>query len=401
MQKIGFSILILSLFCNLFTLKAQTYQDILGQTGDRLNTITTAVPFLLIAPDARSGSMGEVGAATPPDINSMHWNPAKYIFIDGDYGVTISYTPWMRKLINDINLAYVSGYYKFDKNQAIAGSLRYFTLGEIQFVGMTPDENQWTFSPTEFAIDAAYNRIFGDNFSFAIALRYIYSNLSGGATVGTGHTETKPGQSVAGDVAIFYKHDFKINKRDSRIAFGMDISNLGARISYSELGYRAFLPTNLRIGPSFTYNIDDFNAITVAFDLNKLLVPTPPLYTYDSITEEYVIAKGMDPSRDVVNALFTSFWDAPGGFKEELHEVIFSGGIEYDYSRQFFIRAGYFNEHKTKGNRKFATFGVGVRYNIFDLSFSYLVPFEQHHPLENVLRFTMTFNFFKPQNKPK
>ncbi|HPB19595.1 MAG TPA: PorV/PorQ family protein, partial [Bacteroidales bacterium] len=202
-------------------------------------------------------------------------------------------------------------------------------------------------------------------------------------------------------VAIFYKHDFKINKRDSRIAFGMDISNLGARISYSELGYRAFLPTNLRIGPSFTYNIDDFNAITVAFDLNKLLVPTPPLYTYDSITEEYVIAKGMDPSRDVVNALFTSFWDAPGGFKEELHEVIFSGGIEYDYSRQFFIRAGYFNEHKTKGNRKFATFGVGVRYNIFDLSFSYLVPFEQHHPLENVLRFTMTFNFFKPQNKPK
>ncbi|MDI3479594.1 MAG: hypothetical protein PWQ14_740 [Rikenellaceae bacterium] len=401
MQKIGFSIVILSLFCNLFTLEAQTNQDVLGQTGDRLNTITTAVPFLLIAPDARSGAMGEVGAATPPDINSMHWNPAKYIFIDGDYGVTISYTPWMRKLINDINLAYVSGYYKFDKNQAIAASLRYFTLGEIQFVGMTPDENLGTFSPTEFSIDVAYNRIFGDNFSFAIALRYIYSNLSGGTPVGTGHAETKPGQSVAGDVAIFYKHDFKINKRDSRIAFGMDISNLGARITYSELGYRAFLPTNIRIGPSFTYNIDDFNAITVAFDLNKLLVPTPPLYTYDSITEEYVIAKGMDPDRSVVNALFTSFWDAPGGFKEELHEVIFSGGIEYDYSRQFFVRAGYFNEHKTKGNRKFATFGVGVRYNIFDLSFSYLVPFEQHHPLENVLRFTMTFNFFKPQNKPK
>ena len=161
------------------------------------------------------------------------------------------------------------------------------------------------------------------------------------------------------------------------------------------------LPTNLRIGPSFTYNIDDFNAITVAFDLNKLLVPTPPLYAFDSITEEYEIVKGMDPDRSVVNALFTSFWDAPGGFKEELREVIFSGGIEYGYSDQFFIRAGYFNEHKTKGNRKFATFGVGVKYNIFDLSFSYLVPFEQHHPLENVLRFTMTFNFFKPQNKPK
>jgi hypothetical protein len=401
MRKIEISFLTLICFFNISVLKSQSYHDILGQEADRLNTITTAVPFLLIAPDARAGSMGEVGAATTPDINSMHWNPAKYIFIDGDYGVTISYTPWMRKLIHDINLAYVSGYYKFDKQQAIAASLRYFTLGEIQFTGMTPDENLGTFSPTEFAIDVAYNRLFGDNFSFAIALRYIYSNLSGGATVGTGHAETKPGQSVAGDIAIFYKNDFKINKQDARIAFGMDISNIGAKITYSEIGYRAFLPTNLRIGPSFTYNIDDFNAITVAFDLNKLLVPTPPYYAYDSINEEYVIAKGKDPHRSVVDAIFSSFWDAPDGFKEELHEVIFCGGVEYNYAEQFFVRAGYFNEHKTKGNRKFATFGVGVRYNIFDLSFSYLVPFEQHHPLENVLRFTMSFNFFKPQNKPK
>lgn len=376
-------------------LNAQSYNELLGQ---ELNTITTAVPFLMIAPDARAGSMGDAGVATSPDANSMHWNPAKYAFIDQDFGFSVSYSPWLRKLVNDISLGYLTGYKRIDKNQTIAGSLRYFSLGEINFTDQY-GADKGTFSPTEFAVDVAYARKFGDNISGAVSMRYIYSNLTGGIYVGG--AESKAGQSFATDISAYYHKNIEINNKPAVMAFGANISNIGAKITYTDIQVRNFIPINMRLGGSLTFDIDEFNKICFTADINKLLVPTPPVYAKDSanqpvvdpVTGDYVIEYGKDPNRSLVSGIFGSFSDAPGGFKEELREFTYSLGMEYWYDKQFAIRGGFFHEHPTKGNRKYFTLGVGLRYNVFGLDFSYLIPMEQRNPLENTLRFTLVFNF--------
>lgn len=392
-----------SLFLGIFVVSAnaQGYNNITGQeTEDYMNTITTSVPFLLIAPDAKGGAMGDVGAAITPDVYSMHYNPAKYAFMNENLGFSVSYSPWFNQIVKDINLAYLTGYKKIGDKQAIATSLKYFSMGTINFVDEFK-ESRGSFSPREFALDFAYARKFSDYISGSVALRYIYSNLSGNISF-TG-SESKPGQSIATDVSFFYNRDLDLGKTPSNLAFGVNISNIGSKITYSEIQYRSFIPINLRLGPALTMELDEYNKLLFAVDFNKLLVPTYPLYALDSIgnyvidtiTKEKVIAKGKDPYRSVVSGMFGSFSDAPGGLKEELREINIAVGAEYWYDNQFAIRGGFFYENKYKGNRKYFTLGAGLRYNVFGLDFSYLIPLEQRNPLENTLRFSLIFNFDK------
>ena len=374
-------------------------QDVSGidEIGrNNLNTITTAVPFLLISPDSRAGGMGDVGVATSADANSMHWNPAKYSFIDQEVGFAVSYVPWLRELVPDINLSYISGYKKLNKNDVIAMELRYFTLGDITFTDVIGN-NLGQYKPNEFAIGSSYSRKLSDQFSLAISGRYIYSNLTGGQSAGG--IATNAGQSIAADVAGYYVREIRIAKNDMQLAFGANISNIGNKISYTETSTRDFIPINLRLGTALNTDLDEYNKISFAFDINKLLVPTPPIYN-DSIPDQ--IDFGKDPNVSVVSGIFQSFGDAPGGFNEEMREINFSLGTEYWYNNQFAIRAGYFNEHNTKGGRKFFTFGSGVKYNVFALDFSYLINASRaingNNPLANTMRFTLTFDFGQMQN---
>ena len=374
-------------------------QDVSGidEIGrNNLNTITTAVPFLLISPDSRAGGMGDVGVATSADANSMHWNPAKYSFIDQEVGFAVSYVPWLRELVPDINLSYISGYKKLNKNDVIAMELRYFTLGDITFTDVIGN-NLGQYKPNEFAIGSSYSRKLSDQFSLAISGRYIYSNLTGGQSAGG--IATNAGQSIAADVAGYYVKYIRIAKNDMQLAFGANISNIGNKISYTETSTRDFIPINLRLGTALNADLDEYNKISFAFDINKLLVPTPPIYN-DSISDQ--IDFGKDPNVSVVSGIFQSFGDAPGGFNEEMREINFSLGTEYWYNNQFAIRAEYFNEHNTKGGRKFFTFGSGVKYNVFALDFSYLINASRaingNNPLANTMRFTLTFDFGQMQN---
>lgn len=370
---------------------------------DQLNTLTTAVPFLLISPDARGGGLGDAGVSYSADANSMHYNPAKYGFIDKSFGFSVSYSPWLRKLVNDINLAYLSGFYRINNRQAIAMSLRYFSLGNITFTNDVGETIQ-NFKPNEFALDAAYSYKFTNTLSGAVAFRYIYSNLTGGIFVGG--SASKAGQTVAADISLFYEKPIDVGKMKTVFAFGFNISNIGAKISYTDNVEKDFIPTNLRIGPSYTMNFDKNNSLALIIDLNKLLVPTPPVYQLDT-TGKYIydangnkiIEAGKDPDVGVVKGMLQSFYDAPGGFKEELMEINYCFGLEYWYAKQFSIRAGYFNESKTKGNRKYLTFGAGLRYSVFGLDFAYLIPVTDRNPLENTLRFTLLFNFDKVKGK--
>jgi len=382
-----------------FSFNAISQQNVSGSDEigrNNLNTITTAVPFLLISPDSRAGGMGDVGVATSPDANSLHWNPAKYSFIDQEVGFAVSYVPWLRNLVPDINLSYISGYKKLNKNEVVAMELRYFTLGDITFTDVIGN-NLGQYKPSEFALGSSYSRKLSDQFSLAISARYIYSNLTGGQSAGG--IATNAGQSIAADVAGYYVKDIRIAKKDMELAFGANISNIGNKISYTETSTRDFIPINLRLGTALNADLDDYNKISFAFDLNKLLVPTPPIYN-DSINDQ--IDFGKDPNVSVVSGIFQSFGDAPGGFNEEMREINFSVGTEYWYDNQFAIRAGYFNEHNTKGGRKFFTFGSGVKYNVFALDFSYLINASRaingNNPLANTMRFTLTFDFGQMQN---
>lgn len=375
-----------------------------------INTITTAVPFLMISPDARSGALGDAGGALSPDANSIYWNLSKMAFIKKTAGFSVSYTPWLRALVPDINLAYLSFYKKLKGNQTIAASLRYFSLGDIVFtdvVGNTIGQ----FKPNEFALDVGYARKFSDRWSGGIAMRYIYSNLTGGIALYDGQ-QTKAGQAFAADISTYYKNDeLSVGGKDAEYSLGIVIQNIGTKISYTESGRRDFIPINLRIGQQFKINLDDYNSIAFLLDFNKLMVPSPPIYAVDDSTGQplknpdgsYVIAKGKDPNRPVVNGMFTSFADAPGGFKEEIKEINWCVGMEYWYDNQFAVRAGYYHEPRTKGNRQYFTLGAGVRYSVFGLDFAYLIATQQRHPLENTLRFTLHFDFdsFKAQNKEK
>ncbi len=354
-----------------------------------LNTITTAVPFLIIGPDSRSGGMGDVGVASTPDANSMHWNPAKYAFVEDDMGFAINYVPWLRSLVPDISLSYLSGYLKRNDKETIGMSLRYFSLGDITFTDINSNVIG-QYKPNELAISTAYARKLSDNYSLSVAVRYIYSDLTGGQTL-TGGLGTHAGQSIAADVSSYFQKEVRIAKKDFDWAMGINISNLGNKISYTETAVRDFIPINMRFGTSIATNFDDYNSMSIEFDVNKLLVPTPASYNDDG-----EINGGMDPDVSVVNGVFQSFWDAPGGTKEEFRELNYSVGLEYWYAQQFAIRAGYFYEHPTKGDRQYFTMGAGVEYNVFALDFSYLIDASSSingsNPLANTLRFTLIFN---------
>ena len=370
----------------LIALSGKTLLFSQGSSG-QLHAIQTVVPFLTIAPDSRAGAMGDAGVATSPDVYSQHWNPAKFAFIDGNGGIGISYSPWLRNLVPDINIAYLAGYKRIDTKQVISASLLYSSLGDVPF---TDDFGnlQRTFNPNEFAVDAGYSRLFTDNLSGGIAFRFIYSNLTGGFY--SGGTATRPGISFAADVSTYYQKKISLFSKDGQLGLGLNFSNIGTKMSYSAAQTADFIPMDLRLGTSVTINLDHFNKITATLDLNKLLVPTPPYY---SSTNPDSIIKGKDPNVSVPVAIFQSFFDAPGGFKEELHEITYSSGVEYWYNNQFAIRGGYFHENATKGNRKYFTAGAGFRLKAFTLDLSYLMPLSQNHPLARTLRFSIAWDF--------
>ncbi len=383
----------LIILVNTTTLQKISAQISTQELNGRVNTITSAVPFLMITPDSRAGGMGDIGVATSPDANSLHWNAAKYSFIEEDFGVSISYTPWLRALVDDISLSYLTTYKKFKKGQAFAVGLRYFSLGNITFTDIQGGTIK-DFRPNEFAFDASYSLLLSDGFSGAISLRYIYSNLTGG--ISSGSSTTHPGHAVAGDISLFYTKNIQIGGKASNMSYGMQVSNIGNKISYTDESESNFLPTNLRIGGTLTHNFDDYNSLMFGLDLNKLLVPTPPIY--DSIGN---ISAGKDPDVSVPTGMWQSFSDAPGGTKEELREITYSVGMEYWYDKKFALRTGYFFEHETKGNRKFFTMGLGLKLNVFQLDFAYLLATQQTNPLENTLRFSLLFDFkgLKAENK--
>ena len=371
----------------MFSAFSQTEIDYSDLTGG-LNTITTAVPFLMISPDSKAGAMGDVGVATTPDANSMHWNPAKLAFTTDDMGASMSYVPWLRALVPDINLSYLAGYRKLDDNQAVGLEMRYFSLGDITFtdvLGTTIGQ----YKPHELALGTSYARKLSREFSLAISGRYIYSNLTGGQSAGG--IETVAGQSIAADLAGYYAKPVRIGGQDMDLTVGLNVSNIGSKVSYTETSIRDFIPINMRLGSAVEADIDEYNKISLAFDLNKLLVPTPP------ITDDGEIKLGQSSDVGVVSGIFQSFGDAPGGFSEEIREINYSIGTEYWYANQFALRAGYFFEHATKGGRKFLTFGSGVKYSAFTLDFSYLVNANNDagatNPLANTMRFSMIWNF--------
>jgi Type IX secretion system protein PorV len=367
---------------------SQTKPTILGQS--RLNTITTAVPFLRISPDARAGAMGDVGVATESDANDTHWNIGKLVMNKKKTGGSITYTPWLRDLVGDIYLANLAGYTKFGENdnQAVSINMRYFNLGTIAFKSVDA-QDLGTGNPREFAVDLGYSRKLSDKLSIGVAGRFINSNLSAGPATLPG-TVFKAGNAFATDMGVFYTKPIKSEEENGdRINFGLAITNLGTKISYNNVR-KDFLPTNLAIGAAYKYKIDEFNAINFALDMNKLLVPSP-YFEKDSFGNDL---QKYPTEKSVINGMFGSFFDAP--FAEEFNEIMWSAGTEYSYQNQFFARAGYFYEHATKGNRKYATVGLGFKYNVFTINLAYLVPSGSainRNPLSNTLRFTMLFDF--------
>ena len=374
------------LLLSLLVGKSALAQQSTGSSVTQTNGVYPDVPFLLITPDARAGAMGEAGVAVMPDGNSMSINPAKLAFLEKPYGVSLSYSPWLKNLVPDINLAYLSGYYQLDDRTVIGASLRYFSLGEITLVDEFRN-NQGTFSPNEFAIDATYSRRFGDNFSLGTTARYIRSNLTTGQI---GGSQQKAGSAVAVDVSAFFKKPTVLFGKDAILSAGLNLSNIGTKMSFAETQNRRFLPANMKLGGASTFIIDDYNQFTIALDFNKLMVPTDPIRDIDGN-----IISGQDPYRSVPSGIIGSFGDAPGGFKEELKEIAISTGLEYVYNQQFAVRAGYFYENPQKGDRRYFTLGAGLKYNMFNLDFSYLVANAQNSPLANTLRFSLSWNIDK------
>lgn len=363
----------------------------------QLNTITTAVPFLQITPDSRSGAIGDANVALSPDANSTYSNAAKLAFVEEDMEIALSYSPWLRALVNDMSLAYLSGYKRLSKLQTVGMSLRYFTLGNITFtdeVGTAVRD----FKPNEFAIDGSFGQKFSDKLSGGIAIRFVNSNLTGGTNVGG--AESRPGRSLAADISVFYTNDkIKIGGKKSRLNLGANISNIGNKMRYTNSDKRDFIPTNLRLGTAITANFDEYNQLTWALDFNKLLVPTPPRYSPDGET----IIAGMNPDVGTAGGIIQSFHDAPGDvnnegnlvagsvLREELREINIGSGFEYWYDQQFAFRTGYFYEHFSKGNRQFITLGAGLRYQVMTIDISYLISTTQQNPLANTLRFSLKF----------
>ena len=379
---IAAALLTLPTIANAQIQKGDEQTDVIGRESN--NIISTVASFLLIAPDSRSGAMGDAGVATSPDVNSQHWNAAKYVFSEDRMGVSLSYIPWLKSYVDDMNICYLAGFNKIKENQAIGYSLTYFSLGEMTFT----DYNGSTvkqYNPKEFAIDGSYSMKLSDNLSASLTMRYIYSNLTGGITVNNSD-ETHAGHAVAGDLAVYYNKAFEGSKHTHILALGANISNIGTKMSYTKNNSN-FIPTNMKLGLAYTLELDQYNSFTATFDINKLLVPTPPIRVNDTIV------KGKDDDVSVPVGIFRSFGDAPDGFKEELKEISYSMGLEYWYSKTFAGRMGYFSEHKDKGGRKYLTFGVGLKLNVFSFDFSYLVTTTASNPLQNTVRFTLGLNF--------
>ena len=388
------------LFSGLLALLAfPVYAD--GDGKDMFNPITTGVTTLNIAPDARGGSMGDLGVATDPDVNSQYWNPSKYAFAFSSAGFSVSYTPWLRKLVNDINLAYAAGYWKFGGNdlQALSASLRYFSLGSVP----TYDASgalQNTVNPYEMALDLGYSRKLSSTFSMGVVFRFVYSDMGFG---GLSSAEDMSGAAAfAADISGYQTVYPIIGRSECQFSWGFNISNIGSKVSYDGGTNSSFLPTNLRLGFSFLFPIYDYNTLSINFDANKLLVPAAPRqsdYTYidgdgyeQYDTEAYNQAKEDFNNTGSISGIFKSFSDAPGGFKEELQEIYFSTGLEYSYNRRFFVRAGYYYENKYKGNRQYATFGAGFSLNVFSLDAAYVLATAQSSPLDQTMRFTLSFD---------
>lgn len=347
------------------------------------NQVEHAVISQTIASDARAAGMGDVGAATDPDVNSQYWNPAKYPFCISRAGLSLNYTPWLRQLVNDIDLAYLSGYYRIGDYSAISGSLRYFSLGEV----ITANETM-TVNPYEMSIDVAYSLMLSEHFSLAAALRWIYSDLRYDYS-----EDSAPASAFAADIAMYYNNYFNMGNRECQLGLGLNISNVGSKISYYGDDRSQFLPANLRLGASLLIPVDEYNRFSINADANKLLVPTVPKQEEGESSADYqerVIREYSDVS--AISGIFKSFSDAPGGFKEELQEIQWSVGAEYVYHDQFSLRAGYHHESQNKGNRKYFTVGGGFRMNVFSLDVGYVISTAQSNPLDQTLRFTLAFD---------
>lgn len=371
-----------------------------GLTGQTKNYISTGMPILLIAPDAVAGAMGDVGAATMPDAYSAHWNNAKYAFIENDFGLSTTYTPWLRNLnVGDMNLLYLGGFKRLNKRSTMGLSLTYFSLGEIQ--STDPEgNNKGVMNPNEFAVDGTYALQINEQLSLGATVRFIRSDLTNGQNIsdGSGYVTTKPAQSLAADLGLYWEHPIDASQE---VAIGAFISNLGAKMSYSDDDTKKeFLPANLRIGGRYTNKIDDYNKISLMLDVNKLLVPTPPKTIGDSTYSQYYRNMTEYYNTGVMKGVFQSFYDAPGGIGEELRELQVSAGAEYWYKNTLAARAGYFYEHGTKGGRQYATVGFGLRYNIMQVDFAYLIPTTSFssNPLANTIRISLTVNFAKKKS---
>lgn len=356
----------------------------MAQKDKFFNPVTTSVTSQSIAPDARSAGMGDVGAATDPDVVSQYWNPAKYPFNISRAGVAINYTPWLRQLVSDIDLAYVAGYYRIGDYSAVSASLRYFSLGEVQ---MSNDENL-TINPYEMSFDVAYSLMLSENFSLGAAVRWIYSDLTYDFT-----SDTAPGSAFAADLSCYYQNYLNIGERECQLGLGLNISNIGSKISFGGDNNSEFIPTNMRLGASLMVPIDEYNRFTIAADANKLLVPTYPKQNEGESTEAYQERVQKD-YYDVssISGIFKSFGDAPGGFKEELQEIQWSVGAEYIYHDKFALRAGYHHESENKGNRKYFTVGAGFKMSVFSLDAGYVIATAKSNPLDQTLRFSLSFD---------
>ncbi|MDR1371704.1 MAG: type IX secretion system outer membrane channel protein PorV [Dysgonamonadaceae bacterium] len=385
MRQIKFIVALLLLIgCSCFA-KAQPDED----AASYFNPIRYAVPTLVIAPDARAGSMGDVGAATEPDVYSQHWNPAKYAFAYSKAGIALTYTPWLRKIVDDINLGYLVGYYKLgeEDRHALSGSLRYFSIGEIHMTGASPDDDMGTVSPYEMTADVMYSLKLNENFSMAAGLRFIYSDLGASAAGNNGIT---PGSAWAGDIAGYYNKYVMLGNSECMLGLGFDISNIGSKLSYNGAITNEFLPANLRLGASLLAPLDDYNTISFNLDINKFLIPTPPLRSSDEIEQQRQWREYNDQSP--IAGIFKSFSDAPGGFKEELQELRGGLGIEYGYDNKFFIRSGYFYENPNKGNFRYFTAGAGFKMEVLQLDVAYLISTTPSNPLDQTLRFSLSFD---------
>ncbi len=360
------------------TVKAQ-------DTKSQFNPIEHAVVSQTIAPDARAAGMGDVGAATDPDVNSQYWNPAKYPFCISRAGIALNYTPWLRQLVNDISLAYVAGYYRIGDYSAISGSLRYFSLGEVM---TSMEDNAMTVKPYEMSLDVAYSLMLSEKFSIAAAIRWLYSDLRYDYS-----EDASPASAFAADVALYYNNYFNIGQRECQLGIGMNISNVGSKITYFGDDRSNFLPANLRLGASLMIPINEYNRFSIAADANKLLVPTVPKQEEGESKEDYE-QRVIEEYNDVgsIAGIFKSFHDAPGGFKEELQEIQWSVGAEYVYHDQFSLRAGYHHQSENKGNLKYFTVGGGFRMSVFSLDVGYVIATSKSNPLDQTLRFTLAFD---------